>query len=545
MQVLQTLASFVVFLGVLIFVHELGHFLVAKLMGVKILRFSIGFGPRIFGVTRGETEYRVSWVPLGGYVKMAGEQPFDELPPEEARRGFLAQPPWKRGLIVLAGPAFNLLFAIPAFFFVFWGTSQEISTRIGSVEPDLPAARAGLRPGDRILAVEGEPVQTFDELRAELRDAYDKEISLTVKRGESSFVARLVPTRRVESDPIQRVTRGMIGISPDPRPAVVGVPAGSAAERAGLRTFDRVLSVNGKPVSDELALSELLAAESGTLALQVARRDVQGLPGAAVQVPSIVPVSIEKGAGEGFEALGVERADPYISHVVPGSPAAAAGIKSGDRLATLNGKPVGSWDIFQSALREIGDRKFSLEWVSAGVRQKSELSQVKVEVSDELGQKLEELDLGVRSRPGFAEASRREMVTVQLGASQALVASVKKVPEVIVMVAIIIAKLFTRDVPFENVGGPIMVAQIAGRSAELGVKAFLGNMAFLSINLGLLNLLPIPILDGFHLLAAVWEGVRKRPIPLRAREIANMVGLALLAVLMVMVIRNDITRLLR
>src|SRR5260370_7416348 len=149
-MVFQNLAYTLVLLGVLVFVHELGHFLVAKAVNVKVVRFSIGFGPRIFGFTKGETEYRVGWLPLGGYVKMAGELPQDELSPEEAKRGFLAQAPWKRALIVTAGPAFNLLFPILAYFLLFLGTHQQISTRIGSLEPGLPAPQTAPHPADRI-----------------------------------------------------------------------------------------------------------------------------------------------------------------------------------------------------------------------------------------------------------------------------------------------------------------------------------------------------------------------------------------------------------
>src|SRR5688572_8105813 len=163
----QTLAYIpytILLLGILIFVHEMGHFLVAKALNVKVLRFSIGFGPKIVAFQRGETEYRVAWVPLGGYVKMAGEQPYEELSPEEARRGFLAQPPWKRMLIVAAGPVFNLVFPVLVFFVVFLGSHQEISTRVGSLEPGMPAAEAGILPGDRVLAVDGNKVLSYGEL---------------------------------------------------------------------------------------------------------------------------------------------------------------------------------------------------------------------------------------------------------------------------------------------------------------------------------------------------------------------------------------------
>ena len=165
MSAIQNTVFFIIFLGVLVTVHELGHFLVAKACNVKVLKFSIGFGPRIFGFTKGETEYRVAWLPLGGYVKMAGQEPDDEVAPEDLGRSFQAQTWWKRALIVVAGPAFNLLFPIIAFFFLYVGSTQVIAPRVGWLEPELPAARAGIKPGDYIKSIDGKEVRSFSEIR--------------------------------------------------------------------------------------------------------------------------------------------------------------------------------------------------------------------------------------------------------------------------------------------------------------------------------------------------------------------------------------------
>ena len=539
---LVKLVYVVLLLGVLVFVHELGHFLLAKACKVKVLRFSIGFGPRVVGFQRGETEYRISWIPLGGYVKMAGDTPYEELPPDEARRGFLAQPPWKRGLIVAAGPAFNLLFPVLVYFMVYWGAHEVISSRIGSVEPGLPAAAAKLQPGDRILAVDAERVETFEELRDALQDRYDREVTLTVERDQKQFSATLTPARMLETGLVRTAPRGMVGITPYARPAIAGVPAGSVAEAAGLKTFDRILRVNGQVVKDEVAFQRVLGDASGTLELLVQRNQPLELPGLGGQAPpSLMTLRLERQPGEGYQALGAESVDLYVAKVASGSPADQAGIKPGDRLVSINGKPLESFQLVLMRLKEIGDQPFQLRWRSGTQEREQELRQAQAQVGpDELPRGPE---LGVLPYPLRLDASSAETIIKHLNARQALAASLRVVPEAIAQTAVLIGRLFTGAVPLSSVGGPLMIAQLASESAEQGLDSFLRLMALISINLGLVNLLPIPILDGFHLFASLWEGVRRRPIQARTREIANWIGLAMLMLLMAIAFRNDLARL--
>lgn len=533
-------------LAVLIFVHEFGHFIVAKLCGVKVLKFSIGFGPRILGFRRGETEYALSWIPLGGYVKMAGEQTHDDLTPEEAARGFLAQPPWKRGLIVAAGPAFNLIFPILAYFFVFVGARDVLSNRIGSVEPGLPAAAAGLQPGDRVVEIDGAPVKTFEDLREALQPKHGQEIALVIEREGERRPVTLTPARTVESNPIETVQRGMIGISPIARPPLIAAPEGSAAAAAGLKTFDRVLAVNGKPVADEVAFFQAMeAAEGEQVGLKVQRNRSLEVGASGVEVPQILEVQAPRIAdARGYEALGGESVQAYVASVAPGSVAEKVGIRPGDELLTLDGKPLPSFNILALALREQEDKPFTLTWRQGTEEKSATLSQVQVTQTDDMGNKSENWELGVRPRIVTAsEVATPEMVTLNLGVGEAMSRSLKVVPEIISKTAIVIGYLFTGRVPMDSVGGPIMVYQLASRSAEAGLDSYLNLMAVISVNLGLMNLLPIPILDGFALLSAIWEGIRRRPIPIRAREVANMVGLVMLILLMLLSFRNDITRL--
>ncbi|HZH03291.1 MAG TPA: M50 family metallopeptidase, partial [Myxococcaceae bacterium] len=193
-------------------------------------------------------------------------------------------------------------------------------------------------------------------------------------------------------------------------------------------------------------------------------------------------------------------------------------------------------------LRRIKTEPFELTWASGGEARSARLTQVPTEVKDEYRQKSQRLDWGLRPRQGPDRMVEPEWVTVKMGPGEALSESLEVVPRIIGMTAMVFGRLFTGQMSLDNLGGPIMMYQIASKSAEQGMDEFFNVMAGISINLGLMNLLPIPILDGFHLLAAFWEAVRRRPIPVRAREIANMVGLAMLILLMVLVMKNDLTR---
>jgi regulator of sigma E protease len=545
MPQLQNAGFFILLLGVLVTVHELGHFLVAKACGVKVLKFSIGFGPKLIGFTKGETEYQIALLPLGGYVKMAGDLPHEELSPEEASRGFLAQPPWKRGLIVLAGPAFNLIFPVLIYFFVYLGPHQATSTLVGSVVPGQPAAAAGFRPGDRVRAVDGIEVETFGDMQEAFIGRFGRPIDVVVERDGQRIPLKVTPKRNEEKSPIETVERGQIGITADSRPAVVGVPKGSVAEQAGLRTFDRVLTVNGTPVADEARLQQAVekVPEGATLQLVVRRMDAVEAGAVTGRVPRVLKLTVPRQAGEGLAVLGAEPADLYLAIVAPGSAAEKAGLKPGDRVVSLNGAPLQSFTELAQKLGELKDQPFTLVWRGADGERTEKVAQAPLQVTDGMGTKTAPLALGVRGWLHLpTDTPPRDEVTIHLGPGAAFKEAALVVPKIVVQMVKVIGGLFTRAVPLSTVGGPIMMYQMAGKSAEQGMDSFLNLMAIISINLGVMNLLPIPVLDGFHLLSAAWEGVRRRPIPVRVREVANMVGLALLIMLMLLAVTNDVMR---
>jgi regulator of sigma E protease len=547
---LQNPIYFVVLLSALIFAHELGHFLAAKALNVKVTRFSIGFGPRIVSFTRGETEYQVAWIPLGGYVKMAGDLG-DEPAPEDQGRGFLAQAPWKRALIVGAGPLASLSFPFLLYFILFLGFPQAIdvttryplrtSSRVMMLEPGMPAAESGVRVGDLITSIDGLRVETFEDLRRSLGNKGGKQVILGLERGGRPLELSLIAAHSEDAD--HDSSRGRLGVSPEPRVPLVGVKSGSAAERGGLRSYDRILSVEGQPVENLVSLEQRLdAVKTEVVHIEALRRAPAGLPGVDAVVPERIHAEVPRQSGAGLAVLGVELPDLYVGQVAPGSAAEAAGLLPGDRLLSVDGEPVVSLLRLQKKLESLRKTPFRLAWLHQGLERSAEVQQQPIDPKDVTGAK--GLEIGLRL-PFDTSADERVVFDVaRLGPGTALVAAGRKLGESIAYVAGNLAMLVTGRVPFSMLGGPIMLYGIASQSAQLGLGVFLSTMALISVNLGLLNLLPIPILDGFGLLSAFWEWVRRRPIPMRAREIANIFGLAVLVGLMLAVFKNDIARLL-
>jgi regulator of sigma E protease len=535
------IGSFILLLGLLVFVHELGHFLAAKAVGVKVLRFSIGFGPKLVGFTRGDTEYWIAALPLGGYVKMAGEVPGEDTSPEDEARSYLAQSPWKRMLIVVAGPAFNLIFPLLVLFLAVVSFPQP-STRVMTLEPGMPAAESGMKLGDVITEIDGQRVHTFDEMRRVIEPRVGQRIPVTVERDGQPVKLVLTPVRSPTTSTPAR-PKGMIGVAYFARPPWLGIPAGSAAEKLGLRTFDRVVSLDGQPVTDQYSLLQRIDAAKGPeFQVEVLRRDPAGVPGVDLEVPRTLRFTVPRQSGTGLAALGVESGDLYVGRVVDDSAAARAGVVAGDRLVSVDGEPLISQDGWARKLETLREKPFQLVWLHQGVERRAEVHQNKVTHKDEFtGQEATGLDLGIRQGT-HSGAEKPQPDLVRVGPGEALAIAFRKLVETVVATAGGLAMLLTGQVSFKNVGGPIMIYDIAARAAQAGLEPFLNLMAAISVNLGLINLVPIPALDGFQLLSSAWEAIRRRPIPMRAREIANAVGILALIVLMVLVCVNDLTR---
>ncbi len=560
--------AIVLFLGGLIFVHELGHFLVAKALGVKVLRFSIGFGPRALGFTRGETEYWLSVFPLGGYVKMAGDVGEDpeQVAPEDRGRGYLDQSPWRRLAISFAGPGMNLVF--PLFVYLALAVAENGNPVpgpfIGTVAPGSPAAVAGLRPGDRILSVAApggpaRPVRRFGDLRALVSPHPEAPLVFRVERdGAELPPLTIVPSLELDRNPIETLRRGILGVSATYAPALVAPVRPGAA--GALEPFDLVVAAGGRPVRHVGDLERAAAAAAcAPLDLEVIRERPVALPGATLATPSA-----EKLAA--VPTCDAERrpsflpADPalstFIAAVEPGSPAARAGLRRGDAIASVNGKPVRSFrDInalsaeflpqspVGTAAREPAEVRLAL----ADGRTVSLVPATEKFVDEITREEKSRFVLGFHpDRRGIVDPAALvvEKVPLVRSAPEMLAFAWEQLSTVVRLTFKGILKLFTGQISFKTVGGPLMLFSIATEAAEEGLSSFLFQMALISVNLGLMNLLPIPVLDGGNIAQALLEAVTRRPLSARARTVAQGIGLALLVTLMLFVFKNDIVRLM-
>ncbi|HEY6508492.1 MAG TPA: RIP metalloprotease RseP [Vicinamibacterales bacterium] len=429
---MTTLLAFLFVLGVLIFVHELGHFLAARRIGVRVLTFSLGFGPKLLKVKRGDTEYCISAIPLGGYVKMAGESPED--PRSGAPDEFMSKSKWERFQVLIMGPVMNILLAVVVLAIVLAQGAEvpayeERSPLLGGVEKGSIAERAGLQRGDRLLAVAGDDVPTWRDVLVAILTRPDQDVPITFDRGgRTQSVTIRPPEERPEPGNI-----GGVGILPDVNPLVRSVVTGDPADRAGVKAGDFVVSVNGERMFIARHLSEAISRNGGRQ----------------------IDLMIRRG-GEERHIL-----------VTP---------------------------------EQRGDRGL-----------------IGVSISEETR----------TFEPGPVEA-------VRLSIEQNIESSG--------LIFRTLGGLFTGATSVRQLQGPVGIAQLSGESAQAGWVALLSLMAVISLNLGLLNLMPVPVLDGGHILILALEGVARRDFSMQVKEKMLVAGFVVLMMLMVTVIYNDLTR---
>ncbi|MEQ6290450.1 RIP metalloprotease RseP [Vogesella sp. GCM10023246] len=443
----MTILAFLLVIGVLVTFHEFGHFIAARACGVKVLTFSIGFGRKLVSWQRGDTEWRIALVPLGGFVRMLDSRE-GEVPEADRARAFDARPVWQRMIVVVAGPLANLLLAVLLFSWTMSGAQTTLQPLVGTVVAQTAAAAAGLQTGDRVLAVNGRAVTDWSELRGSIADV--------IADGDT-------PQLRV-----QRQQRQL------------------------------------------------------SLSLDLQRFNLQTLDQHTFAKLGLMPV----------------RYLPQVGAVLPNGAAARAGLKADDRLLQVDGKPIGSWEAWVAWVQNHPGKTMRLQ-VQRGTQLLS-LS-LRPDAVEQDGQQV--------GRIGVAPAldmSWQQLLlqTKQVGAVDAIAAAVQRTADLSGSTLRMMLAMFGGTVSLDALSGPLTIAEYAGKSADAGFDALLEFMALISVSLGVFNLLPIPVLDGGHLLYHVVELIRGRPLPERAYEVGQRLGMAFIMTVMLLALFNDFARLL-
>ncbi len=540
------LVYFVLLCSVLIFVHELGHFVWAKIFGVKVLTFSIGFGPRLIRIRGRETEYCIALFPFGGFVKMLEETRAEEVLPEDRARTFEAQALYKRVIIVLAGPAMNVLFPVLLYFGVFLGQRDFPPPTIGMVMPGHPA-EGKLAEGDRVLAIDGERITTYAELKRIVSKSPNKDLTFTVFRGKERLEIEITPAEKVVEKPLEITDIvGEIGVSPSRPAAVVGVTRTDApAYRAGLRTFDVVIEVRGRPTPTFADLEAALLENRGeTVPVTYLRPTrVAGALGTmadfSVYESGVAALTPDAGQGTLEQRTGLEHADLYVWDVPEGSSEWQADLRPRDRIVAVDDVEIVRWSQLSERLFAEPERSHKVSFVRDGQR-RSGLVQLRREMYvDEYGSLRPRYALRTSN---WAPVVPEPSVADPDLASYAFASAIEETYDVVRFIVVGIVRIVQGKVSISTLGGPISVYDVVGEESAKGVSYFVWAMAVISINLGLVNLLPIPMLDGGHLLFFAAEALLRRRVPLRVREIASLVGMLLLLSLMGVALKNDLER---
>jgi regulator of sigma E protease len=451
MSILFIVLAAIFLLGPLIAIHEFGHYWVARKLGVKVLVYSIGFGPTVLNWTSKKSgiQYRLSALPLGGYVKMLDEREGD-VKPEDLPFAFNRQSPWKRIAIVAAGPLINLIFAVLLFWILFLPQQEQLNTRIGKVMPETPAAIAGLQVGDKVVAIDGKNTPTWEALNFALVDRAGETGQIQVQAEHQGQLKNFsLPIQHFLKDQTQSAldTLGFLPYRPKIEPVVDQLVPDGAANRQGMQKGDKIIAIDGVKTPDWF------------------------------DVVDIVQKSPEK-----LLKIDVERQGKILQlQVMPQG--------KRDNMGNVTGM------------------------------------------------------LGVQTKSAHITVPSQYKQTIQYTPVQAFGKAVQKTGEISSMILNSMTKMVRGLIGLENLSGPITIAKVAGQSAEMGWQTFISFMALMSVSLGILNLLPIPMLDGGHLVYYFIEAIRGKPVSEQIQMIGFKIGMVLLGSMMVLALFNDFMRL--
>jgi len=465
---------------------------------------------------------------------MLGELPGEEIAPEDRDRTLTSKPLRDKLLIVFAGPGMNLVLPILIFFVAFMTGVPEITSTIGTVAPGSEAARAGIAPGDQIVSIGGRPVRWWEDVAGALDAGRGRPIPIVVRGKSGERAVTLTPrTRSVENLLGDEERIGDIGVSPGYAPALAAVSrADTPAWKAGIRTGDTITAIGGRRIVRREEIGEALAGRRGPVELVFGRAGKETRARMEINRPVA-------DAGAAAEAVGFEPPELFIDTVEKHGPAGEAGLHAGDRLVAIDGKPVSGWKQFTDAVRGSGGNPLTLAVRRDGTERTLRVTPGRRFNADPLARESRVYYIGVGT---FAPAAGLFESRTVWNPVEAMRLALSESWRMSVLTLRGMVKLVTGDVRIDNIGGPIQIGKVAADAAEDGLYTFLRMMAFISINLGILNLIPIPILDGGHLLFFVIEAVKRGPISVRKKELAQQVGLTMLLLLIGVAFYNDIAR---
>ncbi|MCL2823901.1 MAG: RIP metalloprotease RseP [Polyangiaceae bacterium] len=540
------LIYFIILVSSLIFVHELGHFVAAKMCGVKVLTFSLGFGPKIVRIRGKETEYCIGVFPLGGFVKMLEANRNEPVLPEDTQRTLEAQPMWQRFLIVIAGPVMNLVFPVLLYFVAYMGDTHFLPPTVGIVLPDHPAYGV-LEPGDRIMEVNEQRITTYAELNRMVRSNPGVPLRMKVFRDLSYVDVSITPKPVVESRELDTFeTVGRIGIKPGAPAAAIGVSdPKSPAFRSGLRTFDLVIQAGDRPIERFIELERAFDSNRGeTVPVAYLRpKAVEGAFGGlldfAVYEHGVAALMPAPDPGELYARTGIESSDLFVAVVPSGSAESKADLRAGDKIIELDGKPLLTWHSFRERIEADPETPHLITWLRDGRRLSGTVQVRREDWVDDYGALRSSFVIRAQNwLPIASEALVENPSRIKWAATNAI----EETRHVLRFISVSIVRLVQGKLSLSTLSGPLEIYQVAGEEGAKGADYFLWVMALVSINLGLINLLPIPVLDGGHMLFFATEAVIRRPLPMRVREVASLMGMLFLIAIMGIAFKNDVDR---
>ena len=526
----SAVGPFVILLGILIFIHELGHFLIARLCGVSVEVFSLGFGPKILKFKYKETLYCLSLFPLGGYVKMFGDNPLEDVPKSQQHRGFLYQKVPQKLAIALGGPVMNLLFTLVAFFSLALSGIPAFAPHIGDIDLDSQAYKQGFRSGDKIVSISGKKILTWKDVDKEIRENSKKQLDFHIlaqnkkNKKVSVFIERKKSKNIFQSKKYQGEIQGLSLLSVGTKVGLIS--PNSLAGKQGVKTFDTITHVQNKKIKYFRELEQAFKTTKSPFSISIERlnssKKVEKLK---INVPSYF-------TKRNLKSFGLEHVDLYIDRVGKNTPAGEAGLKRGDRLISLNSISLSSWKQVLETIKT--SKSVQVAYRREGRVYRTTLIPKRMYIE---GQLKERPMIGVASASFYVPSPEIQKSYKPL---EAILYSGQETWKWLTFISMGLVRLVQGEISPRTMGGPVAIGRMAHKSFQRGWYSFLVIMSIISLSLFFFNLLPIPMLDGGHILFFSLEGILNRRLDTQKLIRFQQVGFVVLASFFVFVFFNDI-----